>query len=78
MKEEKKLNEVIPADPPKPKSKFKLFLAWIILGLALLYGISPFDIIPDYLIAGVGWLDDIVIIGTALYNLIKRIRESRK
>ncbi len=34
----------------------------ILIILGLLYVLSPFDILPD-LIAGWGWLDDIVIVG---------------
>lgn len=43
--------------------------AWIMLVLALLYGVSPVDIIPD--IPVVGWVDDFFINVTAILNLIQ-------
>jgi uncharacterized membrane protein YkvA (DUF1232 family) len=30
--------------------------------LGLIYVLSPFDLIPDYLIPGAGWLDDAIIL----------------
>lgn len=43
--------------------------AWIGLVLALLYGVSPVDIIPD--IPVVGWIDDFFINAIAVLNLIQ-------
>ena len=42
----------------------------IIFVIALVYIISPIDLIPDYII-GIGQIDDIVILGLALYFLEK-------
>lgn len=42
----------------------------VILGLAGLYGVSPVDIIPD--IPVVGWVDDFLIIATAVLNCIQQ------
>lgn len=76
---EKEINpkEITSFKSEKPKSKLKLLLAWVLLGLAIVYGISPIDIIPDYPLVGIGWLDDLSVFGIALYNLYKRIKESR-
>ncbi len=75
---EKEINpkEIIKSSNNQPKSKFTLFIAWLILGLAILYGVSPIDLIPDAFL-GVGWLDDVGVLGLALYNLFKKIKESR-
>lgn len=77
MEKESNPKEIVKsASTEKPKSKLYLLIAWLIMGLAILYGVSPFDLIPDAFL-GVGWIDDIGVLGFALYNLIKKIRESR-
>ena len=46
----------------------------IFIVLALLYVFNPYDILPDFF-AGVGWLDDLVVLGFLgryLYTLKKR------
>lgn len=43
--------------------------AWVMLVLAVLYGFSPVDIIPD--IPVIGWIDDFFINATAILNLIQ-------
>lgn len=47
--------------------------AWVLMGLAILYDISPVDIIPD--IPVVGWIDDFFITATASLNLIQKSAE---
>lgn len=42
----------------------------VLTGLAVLYDISPVDIIPD--IPVVGWVDDFFITATATLNLIQQ------
>lgn len=46
----------------------------IIIGLAVLYALNPYDILPDFIV-GWGWLDDIVVLGLLwryLYTQKKR------
>jgi len=38
------------------------FVTKIVPIFGILYVISPFDIIPDYLIPGVGWIEDAIIL----------------
>jgi len=40
------------------------------MGAALLYSISPIDIVPDF-IPVAGWADDVLSLGTAGLNLIQ-------
>jgi uncharacterized membrane protein YkvA (DUF1232 family) len=42
---------------------------WVIL--AILYGISPFDFIPDFILPIVGYGEDLVLVILSLRNLIK-------
>lgn len=42
----------------------------VLAGLAVLYDLSPVDIIPD--IPVVGWVDDFFITATAVLNLIQQ------
>jgi len=48
----------------------KKILAWIIMAIAITYGVSPIDIIPDIPI--VGWIDDFTIGMAAFTNLIQQ------
>ena len=50
---------------------------WLYL-LAILYLLSPYDIIPDFLIGG-GWVDDILILGLLwwFYYIYRRKRAGR-
>jgi uncharacterized membrane protein YkvA (DUF1232 family) len=34
----------------------------LLIILAVIYAVSPFDIVPEFLLGWVGWLDDIVLI----------------
>ena len=38
--------------------------------LAVLYGISPFDIIPEVILPVIGWGEDIVLVILSIRNLI--------
>jgi uncharacterized membrane protein YkvA (DUF1232 family) len=45
----------------------------VLILLALLYIIIPYDIVPDYRPV-VGWLDDFIVLGLVVYYLIWRGR----
>ncbi len=53
---------------------FKKFLPWII---GLIYVISPVDIIPDF-IGGIGWLDDIGVIGLMFLWFLRMFKSRGK
>lgn len=44
--------------------------AWVWTGLAILYSISPIDVVPDFLPVA-GWADDILVLGTSVLNLLQ-------
>jgi len=46
-----------------------IFTKIILIIFAFAYFISPIDIIPDFLIPFVGWIDDTLIIGVIIYLL---------
>lgn len=48
----------------------KELVAWVLMGLSVLYDISPVDIIPD--IPVIGWVDDFFITAAATMNLIQK------
>ena len=49
----------------------------VIFVVALVYIISPIDLIPDYII-GLGQIDDTVILGLSLYFLEKDLRKYKE
>jgi uncharacterized membrane protein YkvA (DUF1232 family) len=44
--------------------------SWIFLALAILYDVSPVDIIPD--IPVIGWIDDFFVTAVASLNVIQK------
>ena len=50
--------------------EFKKTVSLVILVLALLYDVSPVDIVPD--IPVIGWVDDFFITATAGLNVIQQ------
>lgn len=53
-----------------PQKSGSSVMAWLFMGLALLYDVSPVDIIPD--IPVIGWIDDFFITATATLNLVQK------
>ena len=49
----------------------------VIFAVTLVYLISPFDLIPDYII-GLGQIDDAAILGLALYFLEKDLMKYKE
>ncbi|MDJ0721924.1 MAG: DnaJ domain-containing protein [Desulfobacterales bacterium] len=45
-------------------------MKWVLIILALLYLINPFDLLPDFLV-GAGWLDDLAVLGVIGYWLYR-------
>ncbi|MCR4663652.1 MAG: DUF1232 domain-containing protein [Endomicrobiaceae bacterium] len=52
------------------ESQSKKVWSWILLIAAVIYGISPIDLIPDMPV--VGWIDDIAIGAAAFTNFIQQ------
>ncbi len=52
------------------KGRLKGKWAWVLVALAVVYGVSPVDILPD--VPGVGWIDDIVFLVVTIANLIQQ------
>ncbi len=52
------------------ESTSKKVWAWILFVLAVIYGASPIDLIPDMPV--VGWIDDFTIGAAAFTNLIQQ------
>ena len=46
-------------------------MKWVFVLLGLLYALMPLDFIPD-LIAGLGWLDDLLLAGLVWYWFFRR------
>lgn len=47
-----------------------------VLVLAVIYFLSPLDLLPDFTIPGLGYIDDIVILALALKYFIKAMPQS--
>lgn len=48
-------------------------LAMALLGLSVIYTISPIDIVPEVLLGPLGYLEDILVVAVASNNLIKNV-----
>ncbi|MCL2800124.1 MAG: YkvA family protein [Endomicrobia bacterium] len=64
-------------NPEVVKKRKRPLLAWVFLIFAIIYTISPVDLIPDA-IPVVGWFDDALINLAAILNLIIRYRKLKK
>ncbi|MDR2191354.1 MAG: DUF1232 domain-containing protein [Endomicrobium sp.] len=60
----------------KPIKKRNVKLAWAIVVLALIYTISPIDIVPDAPI--IGWIDDAAVDLLAVLNLVRKYMKTVK
>ncbi len=58
-----------------PRTPFYLKLLVI---LAIVYFVMPMDLLPDYFIPGVGYIDDFVIMSWAIRLFLKRVPEYLK
>ena len=47
------------------------FLPKMVLSLAIIYLLSPIDLLPDFAIPGVGYIDDLVVLALASKYFIK-------
>lgn len=56
----------------KPEAVLRRGGVWLLAGL--LYMLWPWDIVPDF-IAVVGWVDDLVITGLAVYMAYRRFQD---
>jgi uncharacterized membrane protein YkvA (DUF1232 family) len=65
MSESDKTNKKSKNTAPRAKPKNKL-VAIILVIFAVLYGLSPIDIIPDYLFPLLGFGDDAALLGYAI------------
>ena len=52
-------------------------MKFLIYLLPILYALSPYDLLPDFIV-GVGWIDDLIVIGLLCwYHFIYRARKQR-
>jgi uncharacterized membrane protein YkvA (DUF1232 family) len=71
------MEESFEAKPqPKPVKKKSPKLAWAFLILAIIYTLSPIDIIPDAPL--VGWIDDAIVDLLAVLNLVRKYRSFKR
>ena len=49
---------------------------WIYLFL-ILYALSPFDLLPEYLVGPIGWVEDVITIGLLYWYFIYRPAKMR-
>jgi uncharacterized membrane protein YkvA (DUF1232 family) len=55
------------SDPRTPR------LPRLAVGLAVLYLLFPFDLVPDFVVPVVGWLDDLTLLWLALRWLVRSV-----
>ena len=51
-------------------------MKWLYIFLALLYTLFPYDLLPDFL-TGVGWVDDLIVLGLLLRFLYLQLGKAR-
>ncbi len=52
-------------------------MKWIYVLLAVLYTLFPYDLLPDF-IAGLGWVDDLIVLGFLLRFLYLQLGKARR
>lgn len=50
---------------------------WLYVLLALLYIVFPYDLLPDF-ITGLGWVDDLIVLGLLLRFLYSQLNKRRR
>ena len=63
-------SEIVDDKNINKENNSKKVLAWILMAIAVIYGLSPVDIVPD--IPVVGWIDDCIVNLVAFTNLIQQ------
>ena len=63
-------SEIVDDKNINKENNSKKVLAWILMVVAVIYGLSPIDIVPD--IPVVGWIDDFTVNLVAFTNLIQQ------
>ena len=63
-------SEIVDDKNINKENNSKKVLAWILMAIAVIYGLSPIDIVPD--IPVVGWIDDCIVNLVAFTNLIQQ------
>lgn len=48
---------------------------WLIVLIALIYLISPIDVLPDF-VPLVGQCDDLAVLGVAAFHIVRRLRSA--
>jgi uncharacterized membrane protein YkvA (DUF1232 family) len=66
LQRELKVYQLVLKDPRTPRR------AKILLGIAVAYALTPFDLIPDF-IPFIGYLDDVIIVPALVYFALKMI-----
>jgi uncharacterized membrane protein YkvA (DUF1232 family) len=69
LRREIKVYQLVLQDPRTPR------WAKVLLGLAVGYALTPFDLIPDF-IPFVGYLDDVIIIPALVWLALKMIPQN--
>lgn len=60
-------------DTQNTVSNKRPLLAVALLGLSVIYTISPIDVVPEVLLGPLGYLEDILVVAVASNNLIKNV-----
>ncbi len=68
---------VLQPDTKSGRRSINKFWFWLIIILAILYVISPIDLLPD-VIPVVGWIDDVVVALTAISIALPKIIKHRQ